>query len=188
MNVRVFALILLGFAAGCGTIDKLDDDGFTIVRDAYAFDAREDTWGKIDRRGYQLWSVDGPTLQAIRIFDPVQDGEPLFPSRASDKLPKFLGRMSALEVEEFVVDTLVAAGVTNALAQNLRPQQFADLQGFAFEVSYLGDDGLEYLGHVRGAVHDEELLLILYTGTKAHYYAAHLADVTRMLDSMKRLL
>ena len=183
---RILAVVFVCAAlTGCASFGEHDEDGFTRVRDTYAVDALADTWGRQDRRNYQIWSVDGPLLQALWFFDPVAEDEAMLGGFNSDKLPKFRPGLSALDAEEFIIDTLATLGLTQVQSSGLRPVRVSGLDGFAFDLSYLNENGLAYEGHVRGAEYEEQLHVLLYTGTRAYYFDAQKADVERMLDSVK---
>ena len=143
-------------------------------------------WSRSKESTVEVWTVDGPFLQAVRFFDGVADGDGLF--RTTDptkKFPVFHADMKATEIQEMVVDTIANMGAGNVQASNLRPFKFGALPGFRFEVEFLSDEGLELEGLVAGATHKQRLYLIVYSGTRAHYFGKHKDDVERMLSSIQ---
>lgn len=143
-------------------------------------------WSRIKSGTVQLWTVDGPLLQSIRIFDGVKDGNTLLPSfNQKMKRPLFRAGMTATEVQEFIVDSIAADGAADVSASNLRPFQFGTLPGFRFEFQFLSRDGLEHDGVAAGVTNEDQLYLILYTGTRIHYFEKYGPHVERMLQSIR---
>jgi len=141
-------------------------------------------WNRSVQGKIEIWTSDGPTLEAIHFFNSIGDGQNLFPfygkAIRKEKLPKFNKNMTANEVQEFVVDSMMAPYQrslvgpnmigTGVQPSNLRPFQFGSHAGFRFELSFLSEEGLEYDGFVVGTIKDEKLYLICYTGTREYYY------------------
>lgn len=143
-------------------------------------------WSRVETGAIEEWTVDGPMLQAVRFFDGLKEGDPLFKIYGQKKtLPLFRAGMSATEVQEFVVDSMAALGFTDVKAENLRPFQFGTAPGFRFELKYLSADGLELNGIAAGTTTKDALYLILYTGTRSYYFDKHKSDVERMLQSIQ---
>jgi hypothetical protein len=70
----------------------------------------------------------------------------------------------------------IRAGGINAASidvKNLRPADFGSLPGFRFDFSFLSKEGLERQGLALGCVHAGKLLLMVYTGTREHYFKMH---------------
>ena len=143
-------------------------------------------WNRIKSGGSEVWTADGPLLQALRFYDGIQEGKPLFQTYGQQKKqPLFRAGMSATEIQEFVVDTIAAGGMADVSASNLRPFQFGALPGFRFEIQYLSAEGLEHDGIVAGATRNDRLYLIVYTGTRSHYFGKHRPHVERILESIQ---
>lgn len=142
-------------------------------------------WSKRRDGGVELWTVNGPDLEAVRFFKGLEDKDVLLKEGDRDKLPRFRKDMTASEVMEFVVDSLIVAGVNRVEATDLRPAPFGKLDGFRFELAFVTDAGLEYEGLVVGTVVDEALHLIMYTGAREHYYAKYKDEVERLIASIE---
>ncbi|MBI2080419.1 MAG: hypothetical protein HYT86_01640 [candidate division NC10 bacterium] len=93
--------------------------------------------------------------------------------------------MTPTEIMEFAVDSLAAAGLEKVQASGLRPERFGTAQGFRFEMTYLTRQGLEGQGTVVGAVVNERLHLIIYSGARAHYYPKYRDHVERLIQSIR---
>jgi hypothetical protein len=179
-SARAFALAII--LTGCATY-SLVEPRRTAIGDLYTVDPQI-PWSSTQTGKVEVWTVDGPSLQAVRFVKGLDDGEALFGGKAGKKSPKFTKAMAALEIMEFVVDSVTALGAQKVEAANLRPQRFGNVQGFRFDLRFASKAGLEEEGLVVGALAKERLHLIIYTGTRAHYFPKHKDHVERMIESI----
>ena len=154
------------------------------------------SWSRIARGKIEVWTVDGPTLQAVRFYKGLQDGETLLPLRGDDsQLPVYHLDMRATEVMEFFVDSLIAAerlgwrepNLTSGriAAENLRPYDFSGRRGFRFEIRFTASNGLEYDGFVVGSRIEDKLYLISYSGTRQYYYPKYKQAAEKLIASLR---
>lgn len=185
MKTRILMLVLAALSlSACARYTLLEPQRHE-VSSLYSVDPQIE-WSRVKTGVIEEWTVDGPMLQAVRFFDGVKDRDPLIPGYGQKKkLPLFRAGMSATEVQEFIVDSMAALGYTGVRADNLRPFRFGTLPGFRFELEYLSADGLELEGIAAGTTTEGKLYLILYTGTRSHYFDKHKSDVERMLQSIQ---
>lgn len=149
-------------------------------------------WNRLNYSYYENWTVDGYPLQALR-FHAVPDGQSLVPNRSTwgklippkDKTPVFRKTMTPNEVQEFVVETLSNRGGVNVKASRLKPAKFGKLPGFRFSFSMTDDDGLEFDGMALGTIKNDELHIIVYSGTRMHYFPTYKRQVERIFKSIK---
>lgn len=144
-------------------------------------------WSRFTAGKTEVWTVDGVQLQAVRFIRGVEDQETLFLLDNVENLPVFRANMTANEVMEFVVDTFSRVGASQVETRGLRPADFGDTPGFRFEFSFIDPDGLEAAAIASGAVIQERLYLILYTGSRAHYFPKYKDDVEKLLDSVETI-
>ena len=156
-------------------------------------------WSRAAHGKIEIWTVDGPALEAIHFFNGIGDGETLFTAygQQKEKLPLFKKDMTANEVMEFIVDSIMAQGPpslverhlkgTGAQTMHLRPFKFGDHPGYRFELSFLSQEGLEYEGFVVGTIKDDKLYLICYTGTRLYYYPKYKEYVEKLIASIDML-
>ena len=154
-------------------------------------------WSRTVSGHIELWTVDGPTLQAVRFYKGLQDGENLFRYTGSedDTLPVYRTPMTANDIMEFYVDSLIAAKrlglrVTNWTGsrfetEGLRPVYFEGQPGFRFEVRFLAANGLEYEGFVVGTQIDQRLYLIVYSGAREFYYPRYKDAAEKLVASIR---
>jgi hypothetical protein len=87
--------------------------------------------------------------------------------------------MTALKVQEFVIDSVAAATSSLTEGSNLRLFDFGHLPGFRFELSFLNEDGLEIECMALATIYENRLLLILYTGTRLYCFPRYQEGVER---------
>jgi hypothetical protein len=153
-------------------------------------------WNRSVQGKVEIWTIDGPALEAIHFFNGIDDGQTLFPAygKQKEKLPKFKKDMTANEVLEFIVDSIMAPGIQSPVGPNmkgtgaqtihLRPFKFGTHPGYRFELSFLSQEGLEYEGFVVGTIKDDKLYLICYTGTRQYYYPKYKESVEQIIASI----
>jgi hypothetical protein len=201
------ALVLLWLIGGCTHYTAVSAERRAIG--AHYSVKSNVAWSQADEGGIQVWTIDGPLLEALR-FVTLEDGDSLFRSTDKDaKLPRFRAHMTPNEVVEFFVASLksvsggvdthqlakgmvnpagIRAGSVNAASvevKNLKPADFGRMPGFRFDFSFLSKEGLERRGLAQGAIHDNKLLLMVYTGTKEYYFEKHRQDVEAILSSVE---
>lgn len=158
----------------------------TSIGDLYSVDPQI-AWNKSTSGGVELWTVDGPSLEALHFISEVEDGKPLFdiPRAKEEELPVFRAGMGPSEIVELVVDSLARAGANKVEPLNARPAKFGNADGIRFELSFQSAEGLEEDGIVAGAVVNKKLYLILYTGARMHYFPAYKDQVERLIASVQ---
>jgi hypothetical protein len=179
------------------------------VGDLYTVEPQR-AWNRSLEGKVEVWTVDGPLLEAVRFISGLEDGQTLIDVGGKDpKMPRFRAHMTATEVLEFFVgsvrsiagdtDTAMiargwvpSAGVRAANINastlevtNLRPARFGELSGFRFNIDFLSREGLERAGMVIGTIHEEKLYLIVYTAAREYYFPRYKADVEQMFASIR---
>ncbi len=183
MKRAATALALVLILTACA-VYRLVEVRRVAIGDLYTVDPQI-PWSSTSDGKMEIWTVDGPSLQAIRFVKGLEDDEVLFEGSDEEKRPKFRKNMTPSEIMEFVVDSLTLVGAQKIEATNLRPEEFGNVQGFRFEMTFVSNEGLEEQGFVVGAVMNERLHLIIYTGTKAYYFPKYRDDVERIIRSIE---
>ncbi len=181
--------VLLATLAACAQYSLVEAKKQKIGS-AYTVEAQI-AWNKHSEGKVELWTVDGPALEAVRFFKGLDDGDSLFKrprgSGAKVKYPIYKTGMTPNDVMELTVDSIARAGAGEVQASRLRPAQFGSVPGFRFELTFLSKDGLEMQGSAAGAVLEDKLHLILYTGARIHYYPKYRDHVEQLLDSIEMI-
>lgn len=145
------------------------------------------------QRGYgreRYWTIDGPALNSIAIFQNVREGEHLLllpRGRRRDEGAIFRAAMSEAEVQELFADALQALGLVNVSASGLRPAPFGSRPGFRFELSYDTPRGLTYRGLVLAEIDGGTLSYLVYDAPAEHYFERDVASVETLLGSLRTL-
>ncbi|MDN5850607.1 MAG: hypothetical protein L0H63_13375 [Nitrococcus sp.] len=194
MNVsaRARGLALFGFAAtGLAGCSSLLMDNPNEVGDAYRVEPQIE-WSRQQGYKLQIWTVDGPLLEQLRLYANIEEGDRLLPTTRTQAgswqgghWPEYRQGMRAHDVMELVTATLQQSGSVDVVAKRLRPAEFGGRPGFRFELRFESENGLAYQGRAMGIItEDERLHLILYLGAQPYYFGAYEAIVQRILDSV----
>lgn len=183
MKTRAALVLLLATLAGC-THYSLVADKQRAIGGVYTVDPQI-AWSKHSEGNVELWTVDGPGLQAVRFFKGLRDGDQLIATSDKTNPATFKSGMKASDILELVVDSLTRSGAGEVDATALRPAAFGPFVGFRFDLVFLTSDGLRVRGLAAGAVIKEKLHLILYTGADTHYFGKYLDQVERLLASIE---
>jgi len=145
-------------------------------------------WSRAEQGELEVWTVDGPALEAVRFTNGLEDGEPLFDTpRASDSQEPVVFRafMSEPDIMTLVADSLSRLGAGQLETRDLEPTRFGDRAGFRFSLSFLTERGLAMQGTAVGTIADEKLFLILYSAASSYYYAKYEPHVEQLIDSLQ---
>ncbi len=184
-NERTCIALLLGaiLLGGC-TRYSLVEPRTRTVADLYTVEPQI-PWSSVTDGSWEVWTVDGPSLEALQFLTGLGDGQPLFRSKDDAKRVKFRKGMTASEIVELVVDSLSAVGAEKVTAIGLRPEKFAGVDGFRFDLKFQTKNGLDKQGVVVGALAKERLYLIMYSGLAQHYFSKHREDAERVIRSVR---
>lgn len=186
MNVRKTLIALFLMLAGCATTTstyKLVEPHEVEICDLYSVRPTM-RWSEVQRGDVRLWTIDGVDLDAIRFFSGIKEGVPIIDMSEEKRETPFRPDMTETELVDAIVDAFTLQGAQQVEPRNLRPAAFGSEQGYRFELSFLDTDGLEKEGMVAGAIVDESLYLIVYTGAKMHYFPKYEAEVENILRSI----
>ena len=181
-------MLLIVVVGGCLQISRVENKKVNIGG-VYTVDPQivwsEFSGSSISSNGRVL-TVDGLLLQRLDLFGGIEDGEALFSELgdAKEKLPVFREDMRANEVQELVIDALAQLGYVDIQASKLRPLDFGGRSGFRFDLAMATESGLEIKGLAAGATVNDELSLILYVGTRIHYFEARRGTVEAIIGSL----
>lgn len=148
-------------------------------------------WNRLALQGrYEYWTLDGLHLQRLLFVKGVEDGEAIVPVRSElqDKeegVPTFRKGMSFLEVRELVEATLARSNAQRVAVTEFVPAKFGGKDGFRFDFTYDTAEGLHMLGKSSGTIFQDRLYMVIYVGTKLHFYGRGQKDVDRILGSLR---
>lgn len=208
MKLKFMILLLVLVVSGCAYY-TLVNPARQPIGELYSVKT-EIPWSKSVDRHIEVWTVDGPLLEALRFVNGIGDGESLLKAEKKEtKVPRFRAHMTPSDVLEFFVASIkaisggveaeaIAMGVVTPAAirtaslnagtveaTDLRPAKFGSLSGFRFDFRFLSSEGLEREGMVLGTIHKEKLYLIVYTGARQYYYSTYKEEVERIFHSIE---
>jgi len=138
----------------------------------------DSAWNKYNGPGVgktELWTTDGLSLDVLRFFVDIGEGEQLIEVRGAHEkqVPKFRATMQPQEVVE-LYDAVMSQGGNRFHLDKLAPADFAGGAGFRFDYTLVrkGDE-VELKGFCYGVVRDKRLYLMTFQAPKIHYYAQH---------------
>jgi hypothetical protein len=184
---KILFPLLIFVLASCATSYTLVNPGRLDIGAFYTVEP-DNSWSRIVRGKMELWTVDGPSLEALRFISGLEDGDRLLPVLSRDiKMPHFKAHMTPSEVLEFCVGSLESMGAARVAANHLRPENFGKHPGFRFDVRFFSEEGLERQGLIVGTIHEEKLYLIIFTAPRVHYYPQYKEQVERIVASIETL-
>ncbi len=197
-NKRLILLAMVLLLSACAHYTRVEPAKRDMAGGSYHVEPQI-TWNRATQGKVEIWTVDGPALAAVHFFNGIADGENLYPyygkAIRKAKLPKFQDDMTANEVQEFVVDSMMAPYPqslvgpnmigTNVQSFNLRPFTFGSQNGFRFQLTFLSKQGLEYEGFAVGTAKDQRLYLICYSGAREYYYPKYKNTAEQIIASIQ---
>jgi hypothetical protein len=181
-----FALIALAALIGLTACSVYSSAGLERrkIADFYTV-APQIEWSRYKDGKFEIWTVDGPDLDAVHFTEALADGDVLYLVQGREDVPRFRHNMSESEVMEFVVDSYAAAGAQKVAALNLTPAPFGSRPGFRFDLAFQNTSGLDKLGSVIGTMKDGKLYLILFTGAAQHYFPKYKPTADALFASIR---
>lgn len=184
MISRALLLALATFLSACAPAYRLIGPEPRAVASLYSVDPQI-RWSALDLGGYEVWTVDGPALEGIRIVKGLAPGEKLFEDEKSDAMPSYRKAMSESEIAEFIADSLSASGMLLIKTVSLQPFDFGGRQGFRYDFTFIAGNSVEMQGIAVGAQIAGRLHLIFYYGARRYYFEKYRQPVERMLASIR---
>jgi hypothetical protein len=181
--VRKILAGLFLLMAGCSTYTLIEPRQVAIC-DLYSVEPGI-AWSEVKGGDVRLWTVDGVELEAIRFLCDIREGVPVMDIAEEKHETAFRPDMSETELVEAIVDAFALSGAQQVRARNLRPAAFGSRQGFRFELGFRDEDGLAKEGAVAGAIVDQALYLIIYTGTRLHYFPKYAPEFETIVNSIR---
>lgn len=144
-------------------------------------------WSDLGRRGERLWTRDGMTLNALRIYTDIRPGEHVFRQRLRgerDEGTRFRAGLGQVELVELIVEGLRASGLQNVEARALAPARIAGQAGFRAELGFDNSAGLHYRGLLIGEGSDGSLSFLMYSAPAEHYFEHEREAVEAIFKSL----
>jgi hypothetical protein len=182
--MKIIWVGLVFLLSGCSSTYNLVEPGQVAVCDLYSVKPSI-RWSEINKGDVRLWTVDGAQLESIRFISGIREGVSIMDITEEKHETPFRANMSESELVDAIVDAFSLSGAQQVKARDLRPAQFGNLEGFRFELGFMNEDGLNKEGVVIGTIVDQSLYLIIYTGTKIHYFPMYASEFDNIVSSIK---
>ncbi|MEP4378830.1 MAG: hypothetical protein ABJ215_00980 [Alphaproteobacteria bacterium] len=185
-SLGLAATALLALTA-CQTFNLAESGKSVQLANAYSITPARD-WNLLENGKVQIWTIDGPILQRMRVFNGIEDGKPLFEALSADKdkkPPVFEASMTPIEIRDMFVATIARIDQFNLETGELRPETVADGSGARFEYSYTDKNGVDKRGFVLATTRNDRLYLFDYEAVSLYYYDRYLDDAEQLLKSLR---
>lgn len=156
------------------------------------------TWNQFGASRMRIWTVDGFSLNALRVLSDIKPGETLFlePRGRLERRGEgllFRAGMSELEVQELFVDALKSADAVDVKASQLRPSSFGARPGFRFELRYTNGaglamgtrGGLKMRGMVLAETQEDTLSFLMFLAPEEFYFGRDQAAVEQIFSRLQ---
>lgn len=163
--VAVVALLLGACSSPLVSPGTQTVDGLTLTTPV--------SWSDLGYRGQRLWTRDGASLNALRIYTDIEPGEHVFRARLRgdrDEGARYRAGLSSIEIAELIVEGLRGSGLVNVSTENLRPATLHGKTGFRAELRFDSSAGLHYRGMLLGEGEDGSLSFLMYTAPVEYYF------------------
>ena len=177
----------------CASI-SLVKPGTVEIENTYTVETNT-AWNRMSGQVDDLWTLDGPLVQAIYFYTGIEEGENIFQNPGSDNgpdakyknMPKFKKGMTAFDISEMVVATLAQSKASDIQVVSLTKAEFGNRDGFRFELRYKDAESLERKALVFGTAQNDRLHLILYQAPAIYYFDRDKARVEQIFKSVRFL-
>lgn len=175
----LFAVLLLNGCISFALVEpgKIDAGGNYSV-------TTSTSWSKIDAQHNQVLTVDGLALQSVYISNGISEGDRLFGGTTAEAQPPYKPNMSLPEIQDFVLNSLIAGGLEKVEFTEIRPENFGDWPGLRMEFSMYTKNGLKRRGLIVAAQNNDKLFSISYLAPALHFYDKSKDDVEEIIRSI----
>lgn len=188
--VRHLCTLLLALViAGCANVSKIGT-GETVVRERLAVTVQT-AWNQFEHGladGTPTWTVEGVTVDALKFYVGIKDGELIAPTPTGGKgvLPlAFKSTMQPADIVALYQGLLTRDGSSFTL-DKLEPARFIDSPGFRFEYSLIRkSDDVRLRGVAYGAVRGGELFLIHYSAPRLGFFPRYVPQVEALAQTAR---
>lgn len=184
----VGALALLLALSGCATYSHVTT-GNTTVRDRLAV-VVDRPWNQFDgatREKVPTWTQEGLTIDTLRFFVGVQDGQ-LLVADTGNKADRPLVFRSTMQHEDIagLFGTYYSRGGSSFDLEGMTPTSFLGMNGVRFEFSSVRkSDDVRLKGVVWAAVRDKELFAISFTAPRLTFFPRELPQAEALVASAR---
>lgn len=180
------AMLLL---AGCAQVSHVAS-GELRLKDKLVVTV-DQPWNQFERGlgdNTLTWTQEGITVDALRFYVGLKDGDLLAPTPSEPKGEKPLSFKAGMSAQQVVAlfEGLYSRGGSTFTLDKLAPEPFAGQAGFRFEFSSIRKaDDVRLRGVGWGAVRGGELYAVTFTAPRLAFFPRHLASATAIARSAR---
>ncbi len=169
-----YGLVLILLLNGCAQMTKVTT-GEILVKDRLAVTV-DKPWNRFDRGTNDTtvtWTCDGLTVDALRFYVGLKDGELIAPTPVGTRPLSFGSTMQPAEIVALFEGLYTRGGSTFQL-DKLAPEPFIGLSGFRFDFSSTRkSDDVRLRGIGWFVVRDGQLFAITFTAPRMAFFPQH---------------
>lgn len=186
---RGAAALALVLFAGCAQMSHVAS-GDAVVKDRMLVTV-ERAWNQFQRGvadGTPTWTQDGISVDALRLYVGLKDGELIAPTPNEPKGQMALAFKAGMQTQDVVslFEGLYSRGGSSFTLDKVEPAPFLGGAGFRFEFSSIRkSDDVRLRGIAWGAVRNGELWLISYTAPRLAFFPRGVAAAEAIAKSAR---
>jgi hypothetical protein len=184
------AVILASVLAGCAQVSKVAS-GEVVVRNKMAVTI-DQPWNQFERSptgdNHPTWTVDGVTVDALKFYVALADGDLIAPTPNEPKGQRALTFKSAMSQQEVLglFEGLYARGGSTFALDRVAPHTFMGRSGFKAEWNGIRKtDNVRLKGVIWGSVQNGELYAITYTAPALAFFSKNYGAVEKIVASAR---
>jgi hypothetical protein len=186
---RASRLLLVLAIAGCATVSKVET-GEAVIRERLAVQV-DTPWNKFERGqadNITTWTVEGITVDALRFYVGIQDGQLIAPTPSNRKGIEPLTFKKSMQPAEVVAlyQSLLTRDGSSFTLDRIEVTDFVGTNGFRFDYSLVRKvDDVRLRGVAWAAVRNGELFVIHYSAPRLAFFPKHIAKVEAIARSAR---
>lgn len=187
---HLLALAAAAALAGCASPITHVTSGEVVLRERLVVQVERD-WNQFERGlgdGIATWTQEGVTVDALRFYVGLKDGDLLAPTPAQPKGAKPLAFKSTMQAAEVAAlfEGLVGRDGSTFTLEKIEPQAFLGQAGFRIEYSSIRKfDEVRLRGVIWGAVRNGELFAISYAAPRLAFFPRGIAHAEAVARSAR---
>jgi len=190
MKKLALSLVVVALLAGCAGVVKVGP-GETVVGNKLAVTI-DTAWNQFNGAGQQgpstLWTVDGITVDNLRFYAGLKDGDLLAPNAPQAKDARPLAFKAAMRPDEIVAlyQGLYSRDGSSFTLDKMEPTEFVGSKGFRFQYTVVRKvDEVKLSGVAWVAVRDGQLYAMTYTAPRLGFFTRHSVQVEQIAKSAR---
>ncbi len=190
IGTAIGAVILASVLAGCAQVSQVAS-GEVVVRNKMAVTI-DQPWNQFERSpggdNHPTWTVDGVTVDALKFYVALADGDLIAPTPNEPKGQRALMFKSAMTQQDVLglFEGLYARGGSTFALDRVAPHNFMGRGGFKAEWNGIRKtDNVRLKGVIWASVQNGELYAITYTAPALAFFSKNYGAVEKIVASAR---